>query len=170
MNTPRILSAAALVAACFAPTLASASVVEHVTMNFASGATFSGDVTFADDLSSYTGVDGTLSGGSYGTESINWIWSTNNFSSGTDNFSNWLMGSGHYIQLAYNYSNPAQLTFTSGISYSGTDNYINYSDAFVSGTIGNPSAVPEASNLAMLLAGLGAMGLAARRQRARNAA
>ncbi len=171
MNAKNILAATALAAACVAPTLARADVVEHVNMNFLSGATFAGDVTMADDFSHYVSVTGTLSGGGYGTDSFGWIWSTPNFSSGVDNYSNWLMATSgaHFIQLAINYSDPEQLTFTHGVSYQGDDNYINYSDAMVSGTIRNLSAVPEADSVAMLLLGLGLVGAFARKSRARTA-
>jgi len=176
MKTNHILASIVIAAACITPTMVSANVVEHVTMDFQSGATFMGDVTFTDDLSRYTAVSGTLSGGAYGTDSINWVWSTTNQSGGADNFSNWLMDGtnqgnySHFIQLAVNYSNPEQLVFTSGVSLDGTDNYVNYSDAFVSGTISSTTAVPEAGTWAMLGLGLAAIGAISRKKRVRSAA
>jgi hypothetical protein len=171
MNAKNILAAAALAVTCVAPSLAHADVVEHLTMNFTSGATFSGNVTMADDFSHYTAVTGTLSGGGYGTDSFGWIWNSYNFSSGPQNYSDFLMDNsgGNWIQLAINYSNPQHLTFTTGVSYGATDNYIDYRDAMVSGSIRNLSAVPEADSFAMLLLGLGVVGAFARKSRARVA-
>lgn len=173
MHAKTILAAATLAVACALPSIARADHVEQVDMSFASGATFSGVVTIADDFSQFTGVNGTLTGGGYGTDAINWIWDDINYSTGSNNLSNFLMdGTGTpgvggsyawFVQLAVNYSNPSNLTFTHGASYGGTDNYVEYSDAFVSGTI---SAVPETSNAALVLLGLGMVGALGRKARA----
>jgi hypothetical protein len=82
MNLKPLVASAILLTASFISGGANASVVEEVNMTFASGATFSGDVTFANDFSSYTAVTGTLSGGPYGVDSINWVWDTQNWSTG----------------------------------------------------------------------------------------
>lgn len=167
-----LIAAATVAAACITPTLARASVITDVDMTFASGATFEGTVTFTNDFSKATAVTGTLSGGGYGTDSINWVWDTSNYSSGANNYSNFLMdGSppnayGHWVQLAINYADPAHLAFTTGLSYGGTDNWVNYSDSFVSGTI---SAVPEADSWAMLMLGVAGLAAVARKRRARSA-
>lgn len=154
---------------------AHADVNANVNMTFASGGTFSGVVTFADDYSSYHAVTGTLVGGTNSYNSVmSWVWNpTSNFSTGANNFSNWLMdgtqggGFTKYIQFAYNYTNAPVLAFTSGVSYGGKDNYINYSDAMVSGSI---AAVPEPETYALMLAGLGLMGAVARRRSAKQTA
>jgi len=165
------LTALALAMASLAPVLANAGVVENVDMTFQSGATFVGSVTFADDFSAATNVSGTLSGGSYGSEAIDWVWAPSaNFSSGTDNYSNFLMsgspqGWANFIQIAVNYSDPAQLVFTSGKSYDGTDNYIDYSDRMVSGSIS--SAVPETSSALMTAFGAAALFMFTRRKNRR---
>lgn len=153
-------------AALAAPS-AKADIIEQVNMTFQSGATFSGDVSFANDFSSFDAVTGTLTGGPYGTDSINWVWSGNNFSTGADNFSNWLMdgsnvGYTYYIQFAYNYADAPTLNFTSGVSYNGDDNYINYSDPLVSGNI---SSVPEPASMALLGVGMIGTAVMARRRR-----
>ena len=165
MTMKTAFATAALAAVCVLPALARADVVEHVTMDFSSGATFSGDVTMANDFSHYVSVTGTLSGGNYGNESFGYIWDTYNWSSGANNYSEWLMSSdsNFYIQLAINYANPNQLAFTTGVSYQGDDNFINYSDSMVSGSI---SAVPESGNLAMMMLGLGVIGALGRKARA----
>jgi hypothetical protein len=154
---------------------AQASVVQSVNMTFQSGATFSGQVTFANDFSIVEAVTGTLNGYQFGTngylgsgsDSINWVWSNGaNFSSGADNYSTFLMdgpGSGYsnsgiysnWIQFAYNYSGAPNLTFTSGVSYGAYDNYVDYQDPLVSGSIG---AVPEPGSLTLLGLGFTSMG------------
>lgn len=160
---------------------AQATQTVNVSMYFQSGASFSGTVDFTDDFSSYTDVAGTLfgyQGGYYtgvGSTSINWVWDTINYSSGANNFSNWLMngtpfGTDYdaFIQLAYNYSDPNNLTFTGGVSVLGTDNYINYSDPLVEGSFEQLQAVPEPSTWAMMLFGFFGLGLAIRRNRAQQ--
>ena len=174
MNMKAIIGGAALLASSVICSAASASVVEAVNMTFQSGATFSGDVTFANDFSSYNAVTGTLSGGPYGTDSINWVWDANNYSTGPNNFSNFLMdGSGanevgswsNFIQFAYNYSGAPTLSFTSGVSYGSFDNYVNYNDPLVSGSISSISAVPEPSTWAMMILGFAGIGFMAYRRR-----
>ena len=177
MRVPRTILVAFAVAATMSNPAAATELLD-VTMTFASGATFEGTVTFADDFSSYSAVDGQLFGyqnGVYtgvGSTPINWVWTTGNWSTGSNNFSNWLMGPGPqptydtYIQLAYNYADPANLTFTSGVSYGGTDNTVNYTDAFVRGSFGPVEApVPEPSTWALMLFGFGAVGFGMRRRK-----
>jgi PEP-CTERM motif len=53
-----------------------ASVVQTVQETFQSGAVFSGSLTFTDDFSNVTAVDGWLTGGVYGVDHINWIFDT----------------------------------------------------------------------------------------------
>jgi hypothetical protein len=160
--------AVSALALALAPAVAHADVTLLVDMHFQSGATFTGDVSFANDYSSVTGVTGTLSGGGYGTDTISWVWELgSNYSSGANNFSTWLMdGTGysdysHFIQFAYNYSGAPHLTFTSGVSADGTDNYINYGDPMISGTIG----APEPATWALMGLGFAALGFAGARSR-----
>lgn len=112
---------------------ARASTVDTVTMNFASGATFAGTVTFTDDFSSYTAVSGVLTGYTQtssgyigtGSDQISWVLypSTNYASGGPNVFGNWLAdgSSGDYtsvnhaIQFTYNYSNGSALTFAAAV-------------------------------------------------------
>jgi hypothetical protein len=149
---------------------AAQAAVERVDLTFLSGATFTGWVTFASDYSSVTAVTGTLTGYQYGTsgyvgsgsESIEWVqYPGFNYSTGAGNFSTFLLDgpeSGkfyNWIQFAYNYSAAPVLTFTSGVSIFGTDNYVNYIDPPAYGSI---SPVPETSTWAMMLAGFAGLG------------
>src|ERR1700724_4500422 len=52
-----------------------ASFLQTVQETFQSGAVFSGTVTFTDNFSNVTAVDGWLTGGGYGNDHINWIYS-----------------------------------------------------------------------------------------------
>ena len=174
----RLLISAAL-AATFATTTANAAIIVPLVMNFQSGATFTGSVTLANDYSYALDVTGLLSGGPYGSVPITWVWSNGrNFSSGAYNYSTFLMDGpspggyvsapyNYFIQFAYNYSAAPTLTYTTGVSSGGTDNYINYVDPLVSGSIG---AVPEPQAWVMLIAGFGLVGAAARRRRTAVAA
>jgi hypothetical protein len=159
-----------------------AAVDKNVQLNFASGAQFSGVVTFADSFASVLAVNGVLAGyqgssHSYlgtGSTAINWLWNGgSNFASAANTFGTFLMDTGNlyggysnWISFTYDYSNPANLTLSSN-SYG---NQVNYSDNLVSGSIGAVSPVPEVETYAMLLAGLGLMGGIARRRSQKNAA
>lgn len=176
-----IAAIAALAAA--AGTGAQAQVTRGLNMTFASGATFNGTVTFANDYSSVLDVTGTLHG--YTTfgfdgvsdDTIDWVWASGaNFSSGSGNYSTFLMdgpGSGYnsfggysnWIQLAYNYSSAPTLLFTSGVSVNGTDNFVDYSDPMVGGSFSDNGAVPEPASWAMMLGGFGLVGGAMRSRR-----
>jgi hypothetical protein len=158
---------------------AEADVVESVTMNFQSGAEFSGSVSFATDYSSITSVSGTLTGYQYGTagyvgtgsDTIDAVLALNtNYSSGPPIYGNFLLdgpsdGSNgfNFIQFTYDYSNAPILIFAdSGAGIFGTGNYIDYQDPLVSGQIGAVGAVPELSTWFMLLIGFAGLGLYAR--------
>src|SRR4051812_46464909 len=47
---------------------ASANIIEHIHVDLQSGATFDGDITFADHYTAMLGVDGYLAGGTYGND------------------------------------------------------------------------------------------------------
>ena len=51
---------------------AHANVVHNLSLDFQSGAQYTGTVTFKDDYSSLLGTQGILSGGDYGTISMGW--------------------------------------------------------------------------------------------------
>lgn len=159
-----------------------AAVDKNVQLNFASGAQFSGVVTFADSFASVLAVNGVLAGYQpshhgylgAGSTAISWLWSGgSNFASAANTFGTFLMDSGslygsysNWISFTYDYSDPVNLTLSSN-SYG---NQVNYNDNLVSGFIGSISPVPEPETYAMLLAGLGLMAGAVRRRSQKNAA
>lgn len=171
----------ALVTAALAAASGVAAADEHIHLDetYASGATFSGDLTFTNGFQTLTAVDGTLSGASYGTDAIGWTWwAAHGVTTPQDDDGNpatsedWLMdGSapdtyGHYIGLSW--SAPGgnfQLTLTpdTNVYYAG----INAFDAVVSATVSGVSPVPESSDAAMLVAGLGLLSVLARRRQTR---
>ena len=161
---------------------ARADVSLDVNETFASGATFSGLVTFANDYSSVTGVSGSLAGYQYGTygytgtgsDPINWIWSPGaNFDANTPTtFGTFLMDGtssfyDNFITFDYNYANPNHLVFDIGLNIlSGADggNNVLSVDPLVTGTIG---AVPEPSTWAMMFLGFAGIGFMAYRRKSK---
>jgi hypothetical protein len=141
---------------------ASADVIQNVQEEFASGAVFNGNVTFTDSYDQVIGVDGYLTGATYGNDYINWIWNTGlNFSGGSQTGGNFLMdgtpGSySHWISFTWDYSNAPNLTFSSV----GYGNNVDYGDPATNGTI---SQVPEPASVALL--GLGLFCFAASRRK-----
>ena len=76
-----------LAAFTFAASAAKADAIYDINVAFQSGTTFTGTVTFSDDLSTMTGVDGTLNGYTWtpaaltalpttlsGSDHIGWVW------------------------------------------------------------------------------------------------
>lgn len=153
----------------------SASVVLNVTETFGSGAVFTGAVTFLDDYSNVSAVDGWLTGGSYGNDHIGWIWdpSENNASSfGPQYGMNWLMDeTGYYqswITFTWDFSNAPYLVLSSpgGVLGEFGGNNIDYHDPLVSGTIGGGS-IPEPATSALIAGGLLAIAAFLRRRQKR---
>ena len=148
--------------------------VVHLHEEFSSGAVFDGDLTFTADYSNLVDVDGYLSGGSYGSDHINWIWDPNtNFASsfGANYGGNFLMdgssGGGYtnFITVTWDFSGAPSLFLASpgGLLSPNGGNNVTYSDPLVSGQF---SSVPEAGSTA-ILAGLGLLALIAGRRRLR---
>jgi hypothetical protein len=85
-----LLTAFSFVCASFTLGTAWADISQNVSETFKSGATFNGTVTFLNDYSNLTGVNGILSGGNgvgtgglgYGNDAITWIfYPPNNYAS-----------------------------------------------------------------------------------------
>jgi PEP-CTERM motif len=156
-----------------------AANVETLNEVFASGATFNGQLTFTNDYSNLTAVNGLLTGGGYGSDSINWIWDqTINFASsyGAQYGGNFLMDGTtcgnecgtwtYFITLTWDFSGaPNLLIATPGpiLSQYGGNN-VNYADPIVSGSFTPGGSVPEPTTLFLLGAGLAGLALVRRRR------
>jgi hypothetical protein len=157
-----------------------ANTVLHLDEVFASGATFSGDLTFTDTLDGLLGVSGTLTGSSFGPspDPIVWTWfketGASSLNQGPNAYADFLMDGSPplsyslFIEINWNNSS-GQLVLdnTFGSASPGElANAINYSDQMVSYSV---TAVPEAETYAMMMAGLGLIGVIARRREHRQA-
>ena len=165
----RFLVLAVLLVAVALP--GTAGVVLYVQETFESGATFNGLVTFTDNYSNVTAVDGWLVGGSYGNDHLTWIWdpSANWASSfGPSYGGNFLMDGtndtdyNYWVTFTWDFSGAPNLVFASpgGVLSDRGGNNVNYNDAMVSGSI---SAVPEPASFVLLLGGLACIGILRRR-------
>jgi hypothetical protein len=186
----RVVPVLALAFLSVAPSYA--SFLQTVQETFQSGAVFSGTVTFTDNFSNVTAVDGWLTGGGYGTDHISWIYSpvsTYAASFGAQYGENFLMdgtpglGYNNFIEFTWDFSNPLNLVIATpaadALNFYGGNN-IGFLDPLVSGpgSIGSmsigaipigipgpiPSGVPEPSTLGLLGAGLIGVGLFRRRR------
>ncbi len=146
---------------------ASASIVENIHLDFQSGATFDGTITFNDGYQGMIDTNGLLLGGSYNYNTqfdATW-WSLTNQTNPQNYYGqgllDWLVGGGHYIGLTWNATASALQGSLSLVdtNYSYTFGAINYSDEIVGW---HTSSVPESSSLFLL--GLGLVGLLARRK------
>lgn len=161
MNFKKLLISLATIGAM---SVAHAQHIQRVTETFVSGAVFDGLVTFTSNYDNVVAVDGYLTGGGYGSQHISWIWGDLNLSTVPNQTTNFLMDGTdktnyfYFITFTWDYSAAPKLVFSS----LGEGNAVRYSDLATGGTI---TAVPEPETYAMMLAGLGMLGFAARRKR-----
>jgi len=163
--TFRYLLAPVIISMGFSPLPANAARIYLADMQFESGASFSGTLTFSDDLTQLTGVSGALNGYDFsingpvsgGSDSINWIWEPGyNFADSPSTFGTYLMdGSADYfnnsIALTYGFAGaPSLQLVTSGLGIS-----VNGTDYMVSGNL-SPVPLPAA----LPLFGMGVAGVA----------
>jgi hypothetical protein len=184
LKTLRTLAIVAFaVALVSAVPLAKADQVDDVNLVFASGATFTGQVDFADDYSSITGVNGTLTdyedgiSGFTGTgsDSINWVWGLcgNCSGLGGDEFGNLLMdgtpfGNGfgdysNFVAFTYDYSNAPTLLLVDAGNI-GVD--VDFQDFLVSGSV---TPTPEPGTMLLFSSGLAGLAGLVRHRRWKRA-
>ena len=149
-----------------------AAATINLTENFASGATFTGTLTFSNNYDEFQAVNGVLSGGSYGTQAIDWTWwigtgqpsVAHDYDGNPATYEDWAMNgtpSSWSTFIGLSWSAPGgvfQLALVpdTSVYHAG----INSIDPAVSYSL---SAVPESGTLAMMMAGLGALALLRRR-------
>ena len=155
-NVKNIKTLAAIGVSLAMSVVASQASLYVLDETFQSGATFSGILTFTPGSDNLTAVNGTLTGGSYPTESINWIWNTTqNFAGGYPLGGNFLMsGSGSqevgtwqdFISVTWNYSAAPALTLVGSAWVTGSPygNNVDYTDGMVSGSL---TPVPEPTTI-----------------------
>jgi hypothetical protein len=181
MKMKRVLLMTTLVLALgLVASVARADNIDTVTMNFASGATFTGTVAFAPDYSYVTGVVGTLTGYQFGTagplgsgsDAISWVWQPVGFNFAADpgNFGTYLGdGAGftsydpfinNLIQFTYSYGDGFPILVSTDSNFIGPANGVLYIDptsgvdALDPMTSGSIVATPEPGSLLLLGAGL----------------
>lgn len=161
-------------------TSARAARLESLSLDFQSGASFSGTVTFTDDYTAVTGIDGTLTGytatdfsyvGGSATDHISWVLNPGynyNYSSTPHVFATYLfdgtagdfMSVNNVMSFAYDYSAAPTLV----LANVGDGNSVNYGDLAVSGSL---SPVPLPGAWPMFAAALAGTAALAGRRRSR---
>jgi hypothetical protein len=181
MNTKSHMALCALVLGLAASgSQTSASIIEQATLNFESGATWVGTISFYDGYEGMFDTDGYLNGGSHNFNNVHYSWTwwegsgqpNPNAYSNPPLYNDWLMDGGSYSQGYTTYIglswNAALSTLNGGIIFAPlTDPFVNgnqlYNDLIIGYSIGNRST-PEVGTTACLL-GLAMAGILAVRRR-----
>ncbi|MFZ5842795.1 MAG: hypothetical protein ACOY3E_07820 [Pseudomonadota bacterium] len=140
---------------------ASASIVETVYLEFESGATWEGTITFNDGYLGMTDAEGWLTGGSNNfNEFFSWTWWQG---TGQTNPQDW-NGDGFFTDWLMNGTSSSDYTIYIGLAWSVVDTQLTFallSDPYYSGNnvyndlITNVSTTGVTEPSALLLAGLG---------------
>lgn len=161
-------------------TSAHATRLETLSLAFQSGATFSGTVSFTNDYTAITGIDGILTGysatdfsyvGGAATDHISWILNPGynyNYSSDPNVFATYAFDGAagdftsvnNQLTIAYDFSAAPNLV----LAAVGDGNTVNYTDVQVSGGF---SPVPLPGAFPMFAAALAGVATCAQRRRGR---
>lgn len=157
-----------------------ANIVTTLHLDFSSGAQYDGTVTFMDDYLGLIDTDGTLSGGSYGSQHFGWTWwagtgqpNPQDYDGDAATYEDILMSGDvvgsfvNFISFSWVHGNVGDVPVLNLDPLSNPSN--NYwksvfgegRDTIVSGTFGN--TVPEPGSLALLGLAIACIGLTKRK-------
>lgn len=157
---------------------ANALVVKAADFTFESGAQFTGQISFLDDLSAVASVAGTLTGyqegingyTGIGSTIIDWVWFGGlDFNPSPTQVATFLMDGvdinqySNWISFAYDLSAAPDLLLAPGGTGFGFAINVDYNDVMVEGSL---SSVPIPPSMLLLLSGLAGIGMMARSRKA----